>query len=141
MNRKNRSYRQKLWDDNPRCHWCGCVTTIPDRHARSYKDFKPNDATLDHMFSKLDARRGTTPAGTRCNVLACRKCNNDRARATELAQPKSVLHARSASFPLKNYTIEQLLEIESKLLKKLDRKKQKSLQRVRMEIESRKGKK
>lgn len=74
-----RALRVKLWSQNPRCYWCGVVTSI------EYQDpakLSAADATLDHVYHRGDPRRRVNvPKGEDDVVLACFNCNNRRACA------------------------------------------------------------
>jgi hypothetical protein len=67
---RKRRRRETLWHEDPRCFWCGKVTVLTDAKQR-------NAATIDHLYSKLHPdRKGN---GLTDTVLACRKCNIQRA--------------------------------------------------------------
>lgn len=68
--------RQRLFEADPHCHWCGRETFNRDGprvHQRK------NDATLDHLYSKLDDRRVAHSDRPHKYVLACHECNGKRA--------------------------------------------------------------
>lgn len=84
------SYKKRrinLWKQNPHCHWCGCVTILPDDILKDDHERIPyteNMATVDHLYTRLTGLRYTMPSINGCNtVLACNKCNNDRNRVEE----------------------------------------------------------
>lgn len=60
--------RFKLWNIDPRCMWCGCVTRIEGVH-------QDDAATLDHLRRRGERGR---PSSLPDTVLACRLCNNTR---------------------------------------------------------------
>lgn len=65
------------------------------------KDFghPKNEATLDHLNSKLSGERYQVNDGSKVTVLACWKCNNERG-SEEVAQlPKRELWQRSGAYP------------------------------------------
>lgn len=62
----------------------------------------PNLATRDHLRSRLDPTRHEPPKGAgseRRIVLACWKCNGDRARHEQLSQPVEELWRRAGRYP------------------------------------------
>lgn len=65
--------RLKLWNQDPKCHWCHVQTRIyPLKLGESpTSDF----ATIDHIYSRLDPRRKDNHSDC---VLSCLKCNIDR---------------------------------------------------------------
>lgn len=70
-----RPIRERLWRQDPHCHWCGIWTQL---HRSQYGDRPPhNAATLDHYRSKLDPLRNRVATEPRW-VLACFKCNQQR---------------------------------------------------------------
>lgn len=62
--------RNRLWRKDPHCHWCGRLTV-------NEQGVRPDAATLDHVYSRLDFRR----KGQGKHVLACWECNQARASA------------------------------------------------------------
>lgn len=91
--------RRKLWEANPQCHWCGVLTVIDGRcNSRN-----PTRATLDHLRSRLDPKRGTD--FDESTVLACWKCNNERARQEDQLTPveekrrRAQMHKRPKGMP------------------------------------------
>lgn len=74
----HRKQKLGLWNNNPKCHWCGEVTLLTNE-----KEIKghphPRMATLDHLISRYDPRRWLhAPPNEKRNVLACFKCNQER---------------------------------------------------------------
>ena len=71
--------RTNLWNRDPHCYYCGCLTILPD-DVEGYKDkghikVTPNNmATIEHLISRLHPLRGKTKGIT---TLACYKCNNE----------------------------------------------------------------
>lgn len=89
--------RKRLHALNPRCHWCGVETVLPASAGdRLRKAFNAREATIDHLRSRLDPSR-TIPAtgGEQRHVLACKKCNGERAAAENAALPLTELHRRA----------------------------------------------
>src|SRR5260370_34398570 len=72
MKKENRlSYRNlrlRLFDKDPKCYWCKRQTLLTNRRG-------PEQATIDHLFSRIDKRRETDQS----KVLACYNCNHTRA--------------------------------------------------------------
>lgn len=92
MSRKNR--RRILFERDPHCHWCGCLTVLlayPNSAARSWPK---NAATVDHLDSRLSPRRNYA-GGEERTVLACRECNHRRGAAEEQALGHEELRRRS----------------------------------------------
>lgn len=91
MARKRVNRIMRLWQRSPRCRWCGCLTVLIFRPSKQPGQRLPNigypycEATLDHLYSRLDGRRGHVTDGTEVTVLACRQCNHQRG-ALEVAQ-------------------------------------------------------
>lgn len=85
--------RDQLFRKDPHCYWCGCeVRNYYDgHHGRVHED----RATLDHLYSRYDPRRGKEN-GKR--VLACWKCNHEREKAETKAQPLERLHELSGRY-------------------------------------------
>ena len=67
MGQNNRIRRQRLYEEDPYCHWCG-VHTVEGGSGN-------NRATLDHIKSRLVRRSGEYSEV----VIACYRCNNARA--------------------------------------------------------------
>lgn len=66
--------RLALFQADPHCHWCGRLTVW-------WAETGPgpdNAATIDHLRSRLDPKRGKRGGGPH-TVLACRRCNQLRA--------------------------------------------------------------
>ena len=77
-NQKTRSRRERLFKKSPFCYWCG-QRLVED----TSKYVPPNAATIDHRHGRLDPRRRVDYGVANRSVLACRQCNQDRARADE----------------------------------------------------------
>jgi hypothetical protein len=78
------SRRKRLWDADPHCYWCKRVTVFMNPADGRLPD---DAATLDHLYSRLNPDRDRDPHTA---VLACRKCNQERARLEDLdkSRPK-----------------------------------------------------
>jgi len=84
--------RIRLHQIDPRCHWCGRVTRLP----KNNNDHSDDIATIDHLRSRLDPRRREpNPSKEERTVLACRRCNEQRAQAEVAALSKQELQERS----------------------------------------------
>lgn len=91
----NREQRLRLWRRNPRCYYCGIYTVNINRAGnRRAKDFRDDEATLEHLHSRLNPERGQHP-GKRTHVIACRKCNLEKARQEAAALGAEELRRRS----------------------------------------------
>ncbi len=79
--------RARLHAANPCCCYCGVITINRKRSGRAGTRQFPNDATVEHVHSKL-----TGPREGRNHVnnlkLACYKCNNERAQREDADLPK-----------------------------------------------------
>jgi len=76
---------------DPHCYWCGCevIWYKPDPH-----DTLPlNFATLDHVNSRVLYPGGRPLRGE--TVLACRECNEERARIEQKQLGLGELRRRS----------------------------------------------
>ena len=69
MNRRLRLYKQ-----DPHCFWCHELTQYRPMPNGGKND--PEEATVDHVYSRLDPRRPQNPGKF---VLAHSKCNQKRA--------------------------------------------------------------
>ena len=79
--KKLRKVRRKLWEQNPHCHWCGCLT---DWYNPPNGNLPPNAATIDHLLSRLNPERYYLPYYPQSlMVIACYKCNTERGAREE----------------------------------------------------------
>lgn len=87
---KNKHYRwqrEQLWRRDPRCCYCSCVTVLPPADRPMHRKFFPNnEATIEHLDSRLSPERGRH-AGEFRRAIACRRCNHARAAAEVAALP------------------------------------------------------
>ena len=91
-----RRQRVKWWHENPYCFYCGRLTRLPTRDWPAPREFQPDDmATIDHLRSKFHPQRHEPGGTTIRRVLACLRCNMDRAREEELAAGVEELRRRS----------------------------------------------
>ena len=85
-NRKQRLKERLFLRQRGLCHWCRCgmelLPPIPKRH-----DPPDNEATIEHLRSRLDPSRKEPATGDVRRVLACRSCNNERGREEVLKVP------------------------------------------------------
>lgn len=86
--------RRALFDADPHCRWCGCLTVWWDEPGAG----PDNAATIDHLRSRLNPRRGRAGGGPK-TVLACRSCNQLRAADEDLALPLEERRRRSGRMP------------------------------------------
>jgi hypothetical protein len=90
--------RNRLWADDPSCHWCGKETVLPmDLPGGGNDQTEPRMATIDHLDSRLDETRGAFPNHeiTR-TVLACRECNERRGSTRQAQLPIEELRRRAS---------------------------------------------
>lgn len=89
--------RRRLMAIDPKCHWCHRKLKLYPGFKQSKDNPLPDDfPTLDHIYSKWIA-----PTGMKRNkyiVLACKKCNEDRALA-EQRHSDFRRYWKSGSFP------------------------------------------
>jgi len=74
----NRTLKLKLWQEDPKCHWCGRIT-IPTnvKHIKGQPD--PLMATIDHVISRFSPMRWVrAKPDEKRKVLACVECNQRR---------------------------------------------------------------
>ena len=81
MSRSSR--RRKLYEQQPNCHWCGKPTVYS--RMTSGGDAGPDEATIDHIYSRRDPRRASNPGAF---VIAHSKCNEKRAEIENKASDK-----------------------------------------------------
>lgn len=105
-NKRQHRRRDRLFRQNPFCHWCGVLLSHPqeygtwDKHG-IFRLKRPayHMMTLDHLDSRLNPNRGSfygVPGKPR-TVLACKECNEYRSRLEEAAIPVQELHRRAAN--------------------------------------------
>ena len=81
MSKEKRDALRKRLKHKKKCHYCG-VKVIKNIRSNLNafgmpKIMPPNQATIDHVYSKWDIRRFTQTGG-KVIVLACNKCNQDK---------------------------------------------------------------
>jgi hypothetical protein len=78
----------QLWDHDRTCFYCGQPTWLYHREPHQPNDLR---ATRDHVFSRLDPRRfDKTNKYRHWVVLACQKCNQERASKEQSDVPNHV---------------------------------------------------
>ncbi|MGD0781206.1 MAG: hypothetical protein ABR954_10595 [Dehalococcoidales bacterium] len=87
--------KANLFKADPHCYWCGREVINIKLKRREHPP--ENLATIDHLISRYDARRGKV-VGVR--VLSCWLCNHDRDRIETAAQGLDHLHHLSGHQPL-----------------------------------------
>jgi hypothetical protein len=93
----NRQFKLKLWQQDPKCHWCHRETkllNIPEIQGEA----DPLMATIDHLVSRYHPHRWVKRDQTK--VLACYECNAKRAREETKALPREELVRRGQGFSL-----------------------------------------
>ena len=106
----NRADKLRLWNINPHCHWCGCLTVLTNHNTGGLED---SDATVDHLYSRFDPRRWVKrKPGEQHKVLACYKCNQQRSidEHTKLAREEIRRRSQGYSIPLEK-TFDSLEEV------------------------------
>lgn len=82
---KNQHRRERLWNKDPRCFWCGVVTKPTNKHGGKQE----NDmATLDHVYSRLDPKRKQNLNLEVKTVLSCYLCNQKRGKEAMIRYKK-----------------------------------------------------
>ena len=69
---KIKKRRKILWDIDPHCHQCGCLTELPKPYQTGV--LPDNTATLQHIFEVDSPMRRDLLDDT---VLFCHKCNHE----------------------------------------------------------------
>lgn len=82
--------RRYLWNQDPRCHWCGRVTYLSERKGGKSHSL---DATIDHYFSRYHKDKRSKWGNP--VVLACYRCNHDRGAQETKEQPIEELWRRA----------------------------------------------
>lgn len=99
-NRARKFYRRRLFEEQAgKCCYCGCEMIFREGGFRHGEKVPVNLATLEHFDDRWDPQRGTFGYGVRRTALACNRCNNQRAKEREAAQPKENLWMRSGRLP------------------------------------------
>lgn len=77
--------------EHPFCHWCGVEVVEVEAHTLPTKP-PDNAATIDHVYSRLHPHRQAQRLGKW--VLACWRCNQQRAIEEVKSLPIETLRAR-----------------------------------------------
>jgi hypothetical protein len=93
--KKQRALLFKLQEG--KCFWCQQLLVVPVQ-GRKTKRPPANEATIDHLDSRLSGERGMHRNEFR-HVLACRTCNEGRAAKEVSSLPREELWQRSGSYP------------------------------------------
>lgn len=88
----NRPQLLRLYEADPHCHWCGIETVLPPAEGGYPNRGKMRMATRDHLVSKI---LGDPLARGSEIVLACHRCNLDRAYAEAKEVDPEVMRRRS----------------------------------------------
>ena len=80
MNERMRRKRERLYrEQRGKCYWCGVMMRIGEKWRPSGRaEPTPTYATIEHLDSRLSGERGGH-SGEKRLVLACLKCNHNRA--------------------------------------------------------------
>jgi len=91
---RNQKKRKRLFaSQDGKCYWCDCQMILVEKTGNR-KEFFDDEATLEHLDSRLSNQRGKS-SGRRV-VLACRLCNHKRGVEEESLLPIEELHRRSS---------------------------------------------
>ena len=82
--------RRKLWEEDPHCRKCGRLTILSHDPP---KKSEGNMATIQHIHSRLDEKRGKVDGET--TTLFCWRCNNDDNRDSQANLPIEILRRRA----------------------------------------------
>lgn len=94
--------RDRLFELNPYCHWCGCLLIRPETIKKKETEPK-NMATIDHLRDRLNPDRTKPNLDHKKRlVLSCKECNEEKGRDSEKTLPIENLWARSKRFPIKS---------------------------------------
>lgn len=93
----NRRFKERLWQNDPSCHWCKRPTKLL-HIAEIQGEADPLMATIDHLVSRYHPERWVRRDLTK--VLACYECNAKRSREETKALPREELMRRGQGFSL-----------------------------------------
>jgi len=91
--RKRQYLEGQFRRQNGLCWWCGELAVLLLLVPPKYR-WKGNEATIEHLDSRLSGERGTK-SGQRRRVMAHSKCNEERAKQETALLPAEVLVLRS----------------------------------------------
>lgn len=118
---KMRRKRERMWNQNPHCHWCNCLTELPPRVGNPCRVMKKDSmATLDHLRCRLrDDRQEPTRNQEVRIVLSCWKCNNKRNETEMIAAGIDKLREKSGGFPTDRDGLVELVKAQQQVIAKL----------------------
>lgn len=106
--------RERLWNEDPHCHYCGVETILKPCHlkrewlAMSW-DERNRLATIDHIRPRHHPDRTKPPEpGETLLVLSCWRCNNDRDKQELAEKPKEWFIERGGAIPISMRSIEEV---------------------------------
>ena len=108
-----KKWRLKYYEDNPFCFYCGCRMILPfEKECKVFVLLLPkryrnpdNEATLEHVNSRLNSKRKIVLDNTIRVLLACKKCNGEMGKFEEGFLSKEELWERSKRYPIKLVSI------------------------------------
>lgn len=96
----NHKLKVQLFNENPRCHWCGKVTKLICEKSLS-GEADPLMATIDHVVSRYHLHRWVKrKQGQKRKVLACYECNHGRSVQETLCLSRKEVLERSRGYSL-----------------------------------------
>lgn len=98
--RDYKSFREKKIGENPFCHYCKEKMKLYDgylmRNLKKGERFPDDMATVEHLFDRFDMEnRYKIYENDEDKVLACYKCNSERARERTKKIPRSLMTERA----------------------------------------------
>ena len=99
VNGRERRRRHRMRERATHCHYCGCELVFYP--LAKFERTPDNYATIEHLNSRLQYPNGRPEAWgkARSLVVACHRCNGDRATREEAALPVEELWRRSGRSP------------------------------------------
>lgn len=87
--------RQRLYDANNFCIFCGVKMIMPDvipRNSGGLSFYPDNMVTLEHLITKWDPMRRHPKPGENRIIICCNKCNSERGEIARIKfmKPKNV---------------------------------------------------
>ena len=90
---RRRKRRTAMWNENPYCCYCGCLTVLPETLSEEYivdgkpiQPFPDNTATTEHKYSRLNPLRRNIGV----LLLSCYKCNQERGKSEFEKLPQEI---------------------------------------------------
>jgi len=117
----NRTLKLKLWQANPKCHWCDRITTPTNvKHIKGKPD--PLMATIDHVISRFSPMRWVrAKPDEKRKVLACVECNQRRQQEETAKLSREELVKRGQGFCLNPRGKPRLIDTYDSLDQVLDK--------------------